>query len=44
MTCSSFISPPSLFLSLDKRREATLSRNDEAQAKTSKEEEEEGPQ
>lgn len=44
MTCSSLVSPPSLFLSSDKRWEATLSRNDEAQAKTSKEEEEEGPQ
>lgn len=36
-------SSPSLFLPIDKQREAALSRHDEAQTQTSKEEEEEGP-
>lgn len=41
---SSLPPSPSLFLPPDKRREAALSRNDEAQTQASKEEEEEGPQ
>lgn len=41
---SSYPSSLSFFLTIDKQWEAGLSRNDEAQTQTSKEEEEEGPQ